>query len=136
MKEKLGAEQNVLSKVSELILKKSGNESIKGYAEKETTDFFNYCKLAIRAKSSPLSVEIHRMEALVRMLSGVFWASVIGFFGFVMVILKTPDLIYLILCVAHLIIMWAILGRFRFIRSKEVITVWESFYLVCEEESY
>lgn len=82
-----------------------------------------------------LSVEIHRMEALVRMLSGVFWASLIGFFGFVMVILKTPDLIYLILCVAHLIIMWAILGRFRFIRSKEVITVWESFYLVCEEES-
>jgi hypothetical protein len=141
LKEKYVKEQNVLSEVSKLILKESGRENIKDYSKKETTSFFNYCKLLIRAKSSPLSEEIHRMEALVRMLSGVFWASVVGFCGFVMVLIlkstfltPTNEFTYLILSVVYLIIILAILERFRFIRFKEVMTVWWSFYLLSKEK--
>ncbi len=136
---------NVLSKVADFILEESGMEKIKDYSQKEDKSFFNYCKLLIRENSSPLSAEIYRMEALVRLLSGVFLSSCIGLCGFVVVLIlnftsfiatPTDEFIYtyLILSVLYLTILLAILKRFRFIRFTEVMTVWVSFYLVRKEK--
>ncbi len=142
---------DAMGDVSDFISEKSGLDKmekngvdLKKYSkEKEHTSFFNYCKVFLIEKSPRLSDEIYRAEALVRLLAGVFWVSLLTLFAFlVLLLLNIINLVTLnyeafcligLFFLLYLVITWRILERFRVIRFKEVLIVWDSFYLMNKE---
>lgn len=127
---------NIASEVSNFILKESGldkkeDDALKEYSKKkEHKDFFMCCRLFLIEKSPRFSEEVYRAEAVVRLLAGIFWVSLISLFIFLLLFLNTPTMLNLIFFLIYLCITVLILERFRHIRFKEVMTVWESFYLM------
>jgi hypothetical protein len=95
----------------------------------EGRDWFNFLKLAIQEKSIPLAEEVHKAEALMRLLSGVFYASAVAaalyFLGTIVAgITQSPRWwLGLVGIGVSLVVAAPIVARFRDLRLKELDTV-------------
>ena len=101
---------------------------------KHKREFFNVSKVMVSCEDKEAGVEIYATEALSRYLSGMFYALVLSFLA----ILVTVILHYIafgeamagligMLC-AYLLAIWAILSRFRFVRVREMETVFAASF--------
>ena len=97
-------------------------------------EFFNFCKTLISCEDKKAGSEIYAAEALVRYLSGMFYALSLAF----LLILATIVLRYVIfgqaivgliivLCV-YLSAIGAVMARFRFVRIREMETVFAASF--------
>jgi hypothetical protein len=89
----------------------------------------NYLKLVVQARSVPLAEEVHKAEALMRLLSGVFYACTISGLAYVAVLdaaaIRQDPLPVLAIAgiIMTVLIAVAIASRFRSLRIKELDTV-------------
>jgi hypothetical protein len=101
---------------------------------KNTREFFNFSKIIVSCEDKEAGDEIYAAEALSRYLFGMFYALALSFLA----ILVTVVLHYIVfgeamvgliamLC-AYLFAIGAILSRFRFVRVKEVETVFAASF--------
>jgi hypothetical protein len=87
----------------------------------------NYLKLVVQARSVPLAEEVHKAEALMRLLSGVFYACAISAVAYVAVLgvvaIRQAPLPGLAIAgiVTMVLIATAIVSRFRSLRIKELV---------------
>lgn len=92
-------------------------------------DWLNFLKLAIQEKSIPLAEEVHKAEALMRLLSGVFYASVVAAASYclgrvIAVFTQSPRWWFGLVGIGVSLVMTApIVARFRDLRLKELDTV-------------
>jgi mannose-6-phosphate isomerase-like protein (cupin superfamily) len=120
-------------------------ESCFATGDRRGKEFFNYCKSVIcsanEGKKHALAEEVQAAEADVRFLAGTFWAAVLSFLALLLTFLvsrfqKSPPegappaaiaaAILMVLIAAAIVAF----GKFRFLRLKEVDTVFDAFYLV------
>jgi len=100
----------------------------------QNKEFFNYCKVLINSKDERAANEIYAAESLTRYMSGMFYALVVAF----ILILVTIPLRYflasqltiglVIILIAYLVAIVEIIQHFRFIRIKEVQTVFTATF--------
>lgn len=101
---------------------------------KRNKQFFNFCKIMISSNDERAAGEIYAAEALSRYIAGMFYALLLAF----ILILITAVLRYIVLgqvmagfiiiLVAYLLAIMTILSHFRFIRIKEVETVFAASF--------
>jgi hypothetical protein len=97
-------------------------------------EFFNFCKTMIVSQDKKAAGEIRAAEALVRYMSGMFYALVVACFLLLVALIVrwitigqvTVGLI-IMLC-TYLVAIGVILRRFRFVRTKEVETVFAASF--------
>lgn len=127
--------------------------------QEQGTTFFNYCKSAVYEYSPSFKEELIRQEALVRMLSGIFYAlkyglwvtALAGIVHLTFLWISREELtidiaeigkaplhpsagIVILSVLAFLAFRWAredILNRIRRSRQKEVNLVFDAFYICC-----
>jgi hypothetical protein len=100
----------------------------------QNKQFFTFSKVLINSHDEKAAIEIYATEALTRYISGMFYALLIS----LALILSTIVLLYfesgeimtglLVILIAYFISVLAILGHFRFIRIKEVETVFAASF--------
>lgn len=95
-----------------------GKTSIGGNRE-----FFNYCKTIINAIDARSATEIYAAEALTRYVASMFYALLASFILTVSASVAASSGVYLVLACAYLLAMAIILRHLRFLRVKEVETV-------------
>jgi small-conductance mechanosensitive channel len=107
------------------------------YARPGNNTFFNYCKLFIEGNSVALSRHIRQAEAMIRFLSGTFFALVlsllIGLYFFLLFWISRDMLlrdVYLGISLVSLVFLVAILERFKHQRRREVWFLWSATYLL------
>lgn len=97
-------------------------------------EFFNFCKAMILSEDERSASEIYAAEALVRYMSGMFYALVAAFcmilITFVVrwVAVGEPMAGLIIMLCTYLLAIGMILRRFRFIRIKEAQTVFAASF--------
>lgn len=100
----------------------------------ENKPFFNYCKVIINSKDERAANEIYVAESLTRYISGMFYALLFAFILILAtVILRqivigqlTAGLVFIL--VGYLVAIVEIIIHFRFIRIKEVETIFAACF--------
>ena len=102
--------------------------------KKHEEQFLNFCKIMVSCEDGRAGSEIYAAEALVRYLAGMFYALILAF----LLILVTVVLRYIafrqvmvgliIMLCAYLFAIGAIISRFRFVRIREVETVFAASF--------
>jgi len=100
---------------------------------KKSKEFFNFCKILIISEDERSANEIYAAESLCRYISGVFYALVISFFLQLFILTSIIinhdfNIIPLGLLAGYYIAIIGILRNFRFMRIKEVKTVFTAAY--------
>jgi len=95
--------------------------------------FFNYCKVIINSKDERAAIEIYVAESLTRYISGMFYALAFSFILiFVTVLMRyfvgQVNIGLIVILVAYLVAILEIVAHFRFIRIKEVETVFTASF--------
>lgn len=87
-------------------------------------EFFNYCKTLIYTSDDRIANEIYSAEALIRYVSGMFYALFISsLLIFLIMIYSGFKIFFLVVGISYLLAIAVILFNFRFLRIKEVETV-------------
>lgn len=96
--------------------------------------FFNFSKILVISEDERAANEIHAAESLCRYISGMFYALVTSALLSIAVIisqvlaLQVPNIVLLVLSAGYSIALLGILVNYRFMRIKEVHTVFYSAY--------
>ena len=96
--------------------------------------YFNFSKLVVISKDERAANEIYAAESLCRYISGMFYALVASAVLIVLVLfaqtimLQMPNIVFIILLLGYMISIFGILVNYRFMRIKEVQTVFYSTY--------
>jgi hypothetical protein len=110
------------------------------FAEQGNKDFYNYCKMYVQAHSPARAALCEQIEAYVRFLAGSFISSLLTF-----AVSSTFSLLFWFsgrlamaysffgLAISMMLVMVAILERFRHQHTREVIHTWVAFYDVSME---
>lgn len=99
-----------------------------------TKQFFNFCKTMITANDDKAANEVYAAESLTRYISGMFFALALSLIllcsTFVLhwVIYSECMVLLAVVLLCYLIALFEIVRRFRFIRIKEVETVFTASY--------
>jgi hypothetical protein len=102
--------------------------------EKQNKWFFNHCKIMINSHDERAAAEIYAAEALTRYISGMFFALVFSFFLILITvilryILFSQLMVWLIIVLmTYIFAIYIILSNFRFVRIKEVETVFSASF--------
>lgn len=97
-------------------------------------EFFNFCKAIIVSQDEGSAGEIYAAEALVRYMSGMFYALVVACFLFLVALVVRWIMIgqvtvgLIIMLCTYLVAIGVILRRFRFVRIKEAETVFAASF--------
>ncbi len=86
-------------------------------------EFFNYCKTIINAVDKRSALEVYAAEALTRYVASMFYALLISLILVLTAALVIPARELFVLASAYLLAIVIILRHLRFIRIKEVETV-------------
>jgi hypothetical protein len=88
-------------------------------------EFFNFCKSVVGSLDKDAAAEMYSAEALCRYISGMFYALLFALVAILMalVFIHTARLVLAILLVVYAVAFGAILANYRFLRIKEVKTV-------------
>ena len=101
---------------------------------KKTKEFFNFCKVLIISEDERGANEIYAAESLCRYISGIFYALVVSFFLQFLILITVIlinhniNVVIIGLLVGYCIAIFAILKNFRFMRLREVQTVFAAAY--------
>jgi hypothetical protein len=102
--------------------------------------FFNRCKSDLYARSPERAMFYERIEAFVRFLAGALVANIFLFvvglpFGLYFWLNQSDFLaaIYFTVALFSLVVIIAILERFRNQHTREVMALWTSYYEACRE---
>jgi hypothetical protein len=101
---------------------------------KKTKEFFNFCKVLIISEDKRGANEIYAAESLCRYISGIFYALVVSFFLQIVILITVIlinhniNVVLIGLLVGYCVAIIGILRNFRFMRLKEVQTVFAAAY--------
>jgi hypothetical protein len=102
--------------------------------EKQNKQFFNFVKIIISTSDEKAAAEIYAAESLTRYISGMFYALLFAFLLVTTTVISNyvasdrilSGLIFIL--IGYLFALVEILAHFRFIRIKEVETVFAASY--------
>jgi hypothetical protein len=100
----------------------------------DSKHFFNLCKLIVTSEDLKAAEEVYSAESLCRHISGMFYAlvaSVASMLALEIAILVSqgsPSYLLMFVMVVYVVAIVAILANFRFMRLKEVDTVFAASY--------
>jgi hypothetical protein len=95
----------------------------------QNKQFFNYCKVLINSKDEKAANEIYIAESLTRYISDMFYALLFAFVLIFVTVIVQYSIVHqvtlglVIILIAYLVALAVIVDHFRFIRIKEVETV-------------
>jgi hypothetical protein len=104
------------------------------WAPRDSKHFFNLCKLIVASEDERAAQEVYSSEALCRHISGMFYAltaslaAVLSVDIAIWVSQGSPSFVLTIVVLVYLLAVVAILSNFRFMRLKEVETVFAASY--------
>jgi type IV secretory pathway VirB3-like protein len=98
-------------------------------------EFFNFCKSVVGSLDKDAAAEMYSAEALCRYISGMFYALLFALVAILMalVFIHIARLVLAILLVVYAVAFAAILANYRFLRIKEVKTVFSVAF--CKRDS-
>jgi hypothetical protein len=89
----------------------------------DNREFFNYCKTIINAVDQRSAAEVYVAEALTRYVASMFYALLASFILALAAAAATSSRAWLVLACAYFVAIIVILRHLRFLRVKEVETV-------------
>ncbi len=98
------------------------------------TTFFNFCKAIVNKVDPRSAQEVHAAEAMIRFVTGsyyaLFWSMLLALIDVVLCLILSWPLVFLPLGLAavYALLLVAILTEFRYLRLKEVETVFTACY--------
>ena len=104
------------------------------WARHDSTHFFNLCKLVVASEDPKAAQELYSAEALCRHISGMFYAltaslaAVLSVHIAVWISRGSPSFVLTLIVFVYIIAIVVILSNFRFMRLKEVETVFAASY--------
>jgi Flp pilus assembly protein TadB len=108
------------------------------WAPRDSKHFFNLCKLIVASEDPKAAQEIYSSEALCRHISGMFYALAASLAAMLSVGIAiwvhrgSPSFLLVFVVLVYLVAIVVILSNFRFMRLKEVETVFAASYRNCE----
>lgn len=132
--------KNVKSKVKLFFKRGKSNQKNKKYSRKKGKSFLNFYKVVLISVDENLANECYAAEAFTRYLSSIFYGLFCSFVIIILVLIKqyffSNDQLSLTLLVIegfYAVAMFFILRNYRYIRIKEVETVFAATFAAKEE---
>ncbi len=102
---------------------------------KSDKEFFNFCKEVVGSLDKDAAAEMYSAEALSRYVSGMFYALLFALITILvcLVFIRTATLVFAILLAVYAVALGAIAANYRFLRIKEVKTVFSLAF--CKRDS-
>jgi len=104
------------------------------WKKRSSRHFFNLCKLVVASEDPKAAEEVYSAEALCRHISGMFYALAASMVAMISVNIAiwvsrgTPSFVLTFVVLVYFVAIIVILSNFRFMRLKEVDTVFAASY--------